>query len=220
MDRAPDSSPASSPLQTAWPRSTQLATAFLLGGAVALLAVQAWQSLAGGTRPSELKHSPIDLNRAGRAELSQLPGIGPALAERIEAHRQSNGAFRKVDDLRGVHGIGPATLERIRPYVHVVEPGDAEPVVQTRPEEKARPAGKKETPLDLLVDINRAQAEELQRLPGIGPVLSQRIIDQREKTPFQSVEDLRRVPGIGPKTLEKVRPFVCVRSEVELATSD
>ena len=58
--------------------------------------------------------------------------------------------------------------------------------------------------------MNRATVEELQRLPGIGPTLSGRIVQVREREPFHSVDELRRVPGIGPKTLERLRPFVTV----------
>jgi len=61
----------------------------------------------------------VDINRAEAAELSQLPVIGPALAKRIVEHRGVHGRFRTVDDLRRVKGIGPKTLEAIRPHVSV-----------------------------------------------------------------------------------------------------
>lgn len=57
---------------------------------------------------------PIDLNTASAAQLEDLPGVGPAIAQRILDHREKNGAFRSVDDLLEVSGIGPATLEKIR----------------------------------------------------------------------------------------------------------
>lgn len=57
---------------------------------------------------------PIDLNTASAAQLEELPGVGPAIAQRILDHREKNGAFRSVDDLLEVSGIGPATLEKIR----------------------------------------------------------------------------------------------------------
>jgi competence protein ComEA len=69
---------------------------------------------------------------------------------------------------------------------------------------------KKEENLKGPIDINQADAQELQKLPGIGPKLAQRILDERAKSPFQSVEDLRRVSGIGPKILERLRPYVKV----------
>lgn len=56
----------------------------------------------------------VDVNRAGAAELQELTGIGPALAARLIAHRDSAGPFRSAEDLLAVRGIGPATLERIR----------------------------------------------------------------------------------------------------------
>ncbi len=59
----------------------------------------------------------LDLNRASAAELQALPGIGPALAGRIVEHRARAGRLRSVDDLLDVSGIGPVTLERLRPLV-------------------------------------------------------------------------------------------------------
>ena len=58
------------------------------------------------------------------------------------------------------------------------------------------------------IDLNRASADELTRLPGIGPGLATRIIEAREAAPFTSVEDLRRVRGVGAAKLERMRPFV------------
>ena len=56
----------------------------------------------------------VNLNTADPAALEALPGIGPALAQRIIAYRDSAGTFRTAEDLMRVRGIGPATLERIR----------------------------------------------------------------------------------------------------------
>lgn len=69
----------------------------------------------------------------------------------------------------------------------------------------------KETPKSA-IDLNRATAEELQQLPGVGPAMSERILQYRkENRGFTSVDDLDNVRGIGPKTLEKIRPFVIVK---------
>ncbi len=56
-----------------------------------------------------------DLNRDRAGPLLLLPGIGPTLAAAIVAEREAGGPFRDLADLRRVRGIGPRTLEQIRP---------------------------------------------------------------------------------------------------------
>ncbi|WP_448072381.1 helix-hairpin-helix domain-containing protein [Georgenia yuyongxinii] len=62
---------------------------------------------------------PVNLNTATAAELDTLPGVGPAIADRIIQWRDLNGPFLSVDDLDAVAGIGPATMERLRALVSV-----------------------------------------------------------------------------------------------------
>jgi competence protein ComEA len=59
----------------------------------------------------------IDLNRATAEDLDAIPGIGPALAQRIVDYRQAHGPFKKIDDLEEVLGIGPKKLEGLKPYL-------------------------------------------------------------------------------------------------------
>jgi competence ComEA-like helix-hairpin-helix protein len=59
------------------------------------------------------------------------------------------------------------------------------------------------------IDPNRANALELERLPGIGPALAGRIVADRDRRgAFPSPEALLRVPGIGPKTLGRIRVYL------------
>jgi competence protein ComEA len=59
----------------------------------------------------------VDVNKANWPEFAELPDIGETLARRIVDSRETGGAFRDHDDLRRVRGIGPRTLERLKPYL-------------------------------------------------------------------------------------------------------
>jgi comEA protein len=88
--------------------------------------------LAAKKKPSA---APINLNTATSEELHQVPGIGPVTAEKILQMRKSYGAFKSVDDLRAVRGIGPKRLEKMRKYLTVSKAGSA-----TKPANAPRPA--------------------------------------------------------------------------------
>lgn len=60
---------------------------------------------------------PIDINSASSSQLQEVPGIGPATADKILQMRKSYGAFKSVDDLLSVRGIGPKRLEKMRKYL-------------------------------------------------------------------------------------------------------
>ncbi len=62
-----------------------------------------------------------------------------------------------------------------------------------------------------LININTASREELESLPGIGPVYASRIIEYREKRKFNKIEDIKKVNGIGDKTFELIRDKISVR---------
>ena len=79
------------------------------------------------TQPALGETSPINLNTATAAELASLKGIGPAKAQAIVEHRDKNGQFKSVDDLKLVHGIGDKMLEQLRPQVVVSGAAPAAP---------------------------------------------------------------------------------------------
>jgi len=115
-------------------RADQAAVAALV--VVALAAMVGWWFSQGGWQgrlieidradPLEARFE-VDINAADWPELMQLPGIGPTLAHRIVDSRQSKGPFVDHEDLRRVRGIGPKTLEQIRPYLKPMP--DSESVV-------------------------------------------------------------------------------------------
>lgn len=67
---------------------------------------------------------------------------------------------------------------------------------------------------DRRIDINRATAAELDKLPGIGPSKAKAIVEYRESHgPFRSTEELKRIKGIGDKTYESLKPLVIAGPE-------
>ncbi|PIQ83715.1 MAG: hypothetical protein COV75_05900 [Candidatus Omnitrophica bacterium CG11_big_fil_rev_8_21_14_0_20_63_9] len=79
-------------------------------GAVALPQAAGWDADLGRARR-------IDLNRADAAELERLPHIGPSMARRIVADRETHGRFTHPEDVTRVTGIGPKTYEALQPYL-------------------------------------------------------------------------------------------------------
>ena len=92
-------------------------------GSVALLGYWIYRGGAAGRMVEIERAQPqsarfqVDVNRAAWAEFATLPGVGRKLAERIVQSREQQGPFADLDDLRRVRGVGPHTLESMRPYL-------------------------------------------------------------------------------------------------------
>lgn len=143
---APSPSTPSAPASPSVPHTPPIASAAKWGavavlGIVAIVAV-VWVILSNRTRPAIVPappsasanetpaptaHTPpaqtggslLDINTATAAQLEHLPGIGPAIAARIIADRTKHGKYTSVDQLDRVEGIGPKTLDKLRPYLTV-----------------------------------------------------------------------------------------------------
>jgi competence protein ComEA len=167
--------------------------------------VEASRALADDERARSLPLAPgerLDPNTASVVALDRLHGVGPALADAVVRSREEEGPFLRPEDLLRVRGVGPALLARVAPHLDIqAPPGLAQRRAGAAPA-PGRPA---------LLDLNRADTVALQALPGVGPALARRIVEERRTAPFRSVDDLERVKGIGPATLERLRPHVTVR---------
>lgn len=157
-------------------------------------------------------------------------GVGLAVARPMWSPRLPEGALITVDGAvprPGTYLVDPPTVAAavqaaggpalsddravpegsrvvVGPDGATLEPGEPLVPPPTEPAPAPAPTGP--------VDLNHASAEELERLPGIGPALAGRIVDHRTtRGPFRSVDELDRVPGIGPATLDRLRPLVEVR---------
>lgn len=105
-------------------RADQALVAALLAIGLAAMAFYCFQHACQGRRLIEIDRQPrrhvqfaVDVNQADWPELAQIPEIGETLARRIVESRRQQGPFADLDDLRRVRGIGPRTLERMRPYL-------------------------------------------------------------------------------------------------------
>ncbi len=195
----------------AWPRFWEYALGLIIAVCAILVGLSA-SKLLTPVQPMSGAPRGIDLNVADEGTLRQLPGVGPHLAARIVEHRAKNGPFLRVDDLKNVKGIGPATLERMRPAVFVNSNGQPPPAIQpalsqpppTKPKDASAP----------LIDLNEATKEQLMTLPGIGPVMAEKILEDRKMNgAFTTVNDLTRIKGIKAKTLEKLKPYVTMKKK-------
>lgn len=89
-----------------------------------------WARLSGfGSQEIEIERlTPIEysyrinINTATWVEFAQLKDIGETLAQRIVSDRDTNGPFRSIEDLDRVKGIGPRTVEKLRPFLREVPP--------------------------------------------------------------------------------------------------
>lgn len=137
------------------------------------------------------KFSLVDVNKATIKELEKLPGVGPTKARAIVEYRKKNGAFKQIQDLLKVSGIGKETLKKFSKMVTGF-------LLLNQPLKSTN-----------LVDINKAAIDELEKLPSIGPTKAKEIVEYRNAHgPFSNIEELLKVKGIGPKTLNKIKRLV------------
>ena len=158
----------------------------------------------------------VDPNSAPEEELRRLPGVGPSRAQAIIQGRQPV-AYRSLDDLLRVPGIGPATLGRLAPHL-ALESHPASIGANAARLSRRRPLSERSS-VDCpyrsdgrpRLAINEADSTDLLRLPGVGPVRAGEIVRLRTRLGrLSSIARLTEIDGIGPSTVERLRPLVCI----------
>ncbi|MEY3052348.1 MAG: hypothetical protein RLY31_2133 [Bacteroidota bacterium] len=160
--------------------------------------VRSWDSLSVATRapapsrpaapaaPFRQERFPFDPNTADEAQLQRL-GLRVSTARTLLRYREKGGVFRRPEDLRRVYGIDERLFAELLPFIRLdtstrtppALPGRAAPPAAADSKPAAPSYVKKDS--TALVDINRATAEDWQRLPGIGPGYARRIVRFRDR---------------------------------------
>jgi competence protein ComEA len=150
------------------------------------------------------------------ALVRERPAARPAVLVHVVGAVREPGLYRLKDGSRVADAVaraGGATPKADLALVNLAAPvaDGTQVVVPARPPPSgaAAPAGGSGPARSGPVHLNTATIEELDALPGVGPVTAQKIIDFRQANgAFTSVDELDAVPGIGPARLEELRKLV------------
>ncbi len=148
---------------------------------------------------------PFDPNQASHEELRRL-GLPNRVINTLLKYRAKGGTFRKADDLSVIYGLSTAQFEQLRLYIQIVAPETT----------KISPDSMRQAPKDnrpanpsIILDINTASAEDWQRLRGIGPAYSRRIVNFREKLGgFYAINQITETYGLPDSIFQQIQPFL------------
>ncbi len=149
---------------------------------------------------------PNELDKQGWEKL----GISQKTIGTIFRYREKGGRFRKPEDLRKIWGLLPSDADRIIPFVFFSANNSLprNPVV----------APIKKQPI---LDVNTASVSDWESLPGIGPVLANRIVKFREKlSGFASIDQVAKTYGIADSVFSTIRPFLTIQPIEALSSAN
>lgn len=150
----------------------------------------------------------FDPNTATEPELLRL-GLAPALVGRLLRYREKGGYFFEKKDFRKLYGLPEADYQRLEAFIHI-----AKSDLVVRPAAYAG-GGAVEPPPPVLLDINAANMEDWQRLPGIGATRAGKIVRYREKLGgFVRVEQVAETQGLPDSIFQQIRAQLAAQTPV------
>jgi len=157
--------------------------------------------------PGKAKLFYFDPNKLDANGFKQL-GLRDKTIQTLLNYRSKGGHFSKADDIRKVYGLRQEEADRLIPYIRI----ENERTANT----KESFTSKAETPKAAIkkIDINTATEEDFKALPGIGDVLSRRIVKFRNSIHgFKSVDDISKTYGLSDSAFQLILPYLTISGD-------
>ena len=166
-----------------------------MGSSHGCLSLSSFRECPRSSRSTADRPNALNINRASEDEFLFLPGVTRVIARNLIEYRQRRDGFKQIEEILDVKGINRRLFARIR--------SDISLGLSSRT--LLRPGR---------VNLNLATHDELCSLPGLTPIVVQRILHQRQrKGTFRFIEDLLQIKGIDYSVLAHIRPHVTVEQQ-------
>jgi competence protein ComEA len=150
----------------------------------------------------------FDPNTLDAAGFKQL-GLKDKTIQTIINYRNKGGHFKTAEDIQRIYGLRVDDANRIIPYIKIESNG-----AKTNDETSYKAEEEKPKPLIKTIDVNTATEEDFKALPGIGDVLSKRIVKFRNSiNGFKSVDDIKKTYGLSDSTFQIILPYLTISGD-------
>ncbi len=158
------------------------------------------------------KTEKVNLNTADEKAIAGAKGVGDKLAKELVKNRP----YKTWEEVSKVKGVGSGkkldSLKKVLKLTEGIATKDEATSASSSPSKKSSSSSSEKLAPGTKININTASAEELDKLPEIGPVKAQAIVEYRKANgPFKSAEDIEKVKGIKEGTFAKIKDFIVVK---------